>query len=152
MDVDRGAPAIAGARIEIDADQQAVWELIVGFERWPEWQRGVRWLELDGGVTEGSVFRWKPGPTRITSTIRHVDPPSEVAWTGKTVGIAAVHVWRLQSSNGGTTVITEESWDGPLVRLLRSPMRKALQKELDSALGHLKAAAERRTATWDPLG
>ena len=143
MEVDQAAPAIASGRIEIAAEQQAVWDLLTDFERWPQWQSRVRSVSLDGEVEEGTVFRWKPGPTTITSTLHHVDAPREVGWTGKTVGISAVHVWRLHASEVGTSVATQESWDGRLVRLARGPMQKSLQKEIDAALEQLRAQAER---------
>jgi hypothetical protein len=41
-----------------------------------------------------------------------VDPPSEIAWTGTTMGIRAVHVFRFQASAGGTLARSEESWRG----------------------------------------
>jgi len=144
MEVDQDAPAIAKAEIEIAAGQQVVWDLLTDFERWPEWQPNIRSISISGEVAEGSVFRWKPGPTTITSTIRHVDPPREIAWTGKTFGISAVHVWRLEPAGAGTSVSTEESWAGIMVRALRGSMRKMLQKELDTGLERLKAEAERQ--------
>jgi len=142
MDIDRNAPAIASGKIEIAADRLAVWDRLTNFGGWPEWQPRVRSVDFDGEVAPGAVFRWKPGPTTITSTVTEVDPPSEVGWTGTTLGIQAVHVWRLAPSGGGTSVTTEESWDGWLVRALKGPMAKSLQKEIDAALGHLKAAVE----------
>jgi hypothetical protein len=54
-----------------------------------------------------------------------VDRPGEPAWTGKTLGIPAIHVYRLRPSEqhpGHTVVRTEESWSGLLARLARAPM------------------------------
>ena len=141
MQIDRDAPAIAQGRVEIDAEPQAVWDLLVDFERWPDWQPKVRSMELDGPLATGTVFRWKPGMATITSTIEQLDPPRAVAWTGTATGIEAVHVWRLEPGGAGTVVFTEESWDGWLVRALKGPMRKTLQKEIDAVLEHLKSAA-----------
>ena len=144
MEVDRDAPAIARAEAEIAADPETVWEILTGFEAWPSWNPDVASVALDGDVAEGTVFRWKTGRATITSTLRQVERPREVAWTGKTTGIDAVHVWRLEPRDGGTLVRTEESWQGLLVRLLVGPMRKSLQKAVDGGLQHLKAEAERR--------
>ena len=143
MEVDQDAPAVARGRIEIVAAPQAVWDLLTRIEGWPEWQPKVKSASLEGEVASGSVFRWKPGPMTITSTIRHVEAPREIGWTGETVGISAVHVWRLGPSAVGTEVATEESWDGWAVRAFKGPMRKSLQREIDAALENLKAAAER---------
>jgi len=38
-------------------------------------------------VQPGTTFGWKSGPGTITSTFQVVDEPTELAWTGKTMGI-----------------------------------------------------------------
>ena len=67
-----------------------------------------------------------------------------MAWTGSTLGIKAIHVWRLESIGEKTRVITEESWEGLLPHILTGPMRKMLQRSIDSGLMYLKAEVERR--------
>jgi hypothetical protein len=98
-------------------------------------------------VAAGTGFRWKTGPLSIRSTLRQVERPRLIAWTGDAFGIEAVHVWRFEPRDGGTRVVTEESWAGPLPRLLRGPMENALKKGLDSGMPHLRAEAERRAST-----
>ncbi len=49
-----------------------------------------------------------------------------------------------EGGDGGTRVFTEESWAGPLARLLPTAMRKTVRKALDDGLPALKAEAERR--------
>ena len=146
MEVDRNAPVVAEARITIAAKPDVVWAAIADLERWPAWNPDVESMSLDGPVAEGTTFRWKAGPSTITSTLRSVDPPREIGWTGRAVGIEAVHVWRFEANDGETLATTAESWDGRLPRLLRRPMRKQLQKALDAGLPNLKAEAERRSA------
>ena len=144
MEIDRDAPAFARSQAEIAADPETVWGILTGFESWPGWNPDVSSVAIEGEVAEGTVFRWKAGRAAITSTLRQVERPRVLAWTGKTTGIDAAHVWRLEPRDGGTLVQTEESWQGLLVRLLRGPMRKSLQKAVDGGLEHLKAEAERR--------
>jgi hypothetical protein len=144
VDVDRSAPALAASEAEITAEPQTVWDVLTGFESWPSWNPEVKSVALEGAVSEGAVFRWKAGRASITSTLRRVEPPRFIGWTGKTSGIAAVHVWRLDPVEGGTQVSTEESWAGLLVRVLRGSMQRNLQRSLDDGLAHLKAEAERR--------
>jgi hypothetical protein len=67
-----------------------------------------------------------------------VDPPREIAWTGTTMGIKAVHVFRFQANDRGTLARSEESWQGLLASLLKGYSR--------SVLAHLKVEAERRAA------
>jgi uncharacterized protein YndB with AHSA1/START domain len=145
VEVDRNAPLVWRAEIDVAAPPEAVWELVAGIERWPSWNPDVKSAALEGGLAPGSTFRWKAGPGTIVSTLRHVDPPQEIAWTGKTMGIAAVHVYRLEPRDGGTHVVSEESWAGLPVRLLPGRMAKTLQTGLEAGLSHLKSAAERRS-------
>lgn len=144
MEVDRDAPVVAQASIEIVAEPDVVWSAVADFESWPAWNPDVKTMSLDGPLIEGTTFRWKAGPGTITSTLRCVERPAELGWTGKTLGIDAVHVWRFESAEGKTLATTIESWAGWLPRLLPGPMRKQLQKGLDGGLPHLKAEAERR--------
>jgi uncharacterized protein YndB with AHSA1/START domain len=149
VEVDRSAPAVADAETEIAADPETVWEVLTDLEGWPRWNPDVSSVRLDGRVEPGATFTWKAGRATITSTIRKTERPSLIGWTGKTAGIDAIHVWRLEPRDGGTLVRTGESWQGLLVRLLRGPMRKSLQKAVDGGLGHLKAEAERRAQSRD---
>jgi hypothetical protein len=146
MEVDRGAPAIAAGEIEIAADAETVWDVMADIDRWPSWNPDVKAASLSGPLAEGAEFRWKAGSGTIASTIRRAERPRELAWTGRTLGIDAVHVWRLEPRNGATLVSTEESWNGLVVRLLRRPLAKMLQGAIDAGLRHLKAEAERRAA------
>ncbi|MGH3117639.1 MAG: SRPBCC family protein, partial [Gaiellales bacterium] len=122
-----------------------VWDVLTAVERWPTWNPDVKTVSLEGSVAEGSVFRWKAGPGTITSTIQRVDRPRLIAWTGKTFGIDATHVWRLEQGHGKTLVRTEESYEGLVASILRRPLRKALETALTNGLRSLKVEAERRT-------
>jgi hypothetical protein len=99
-----------------------------------------------GELVAGTTFRWTAAPATITSTLQELDPPGLIAWTGKTSGIKAVHVHRLDNRDGTTVVTSEESWNGWLPRLMRGSMRKRLQGSIEAGLRHLKAEAERRAA------
>jgi uncharacterized protein YndB with AHSA1/START domain len=146
MDINRNAPVIAESEIEIDAEPESVWHVIVDVERWPQWNHEVKSVVLQGGIQEGSVFRWKTSSGPIASTFQEIEPPRIVAWTGRAMSIKAVHRWNLERTNGKTTVKTAESFDGAISRLFRRPLQKALKKSLDEGLEALKAEVERHPA------
>jgi uncharacterized protein YndB with AHSA1/START domain len=146
MMINKNAPVAAAGEIEIAADPEAVWDIMAAIDRWPSWNPDVKWASLDGGLAEGRRFRWRSGPGTITSTIRSVERPWLLAWTGKTFGVNAIHVWRLESRDGSTIVRTEESWEGLVARIFRGPMRKTLETAINAGLRYLKAEAERRSA------
>ncbi len=122
----------------------ALQRLRVRVEHWPGASKSVTLQDL---VQPGTVFRWKAEPSSLTSTLQVVDPPHEIAWTGTTMGIKAVHVFRFQASDGGTLARSEESWEGVLASVLKGYSRRTLDKGIRSVLAHLKTEAERRAAT-----
>ena len=147
MEINSSAPVVASGSVTIEAGPELVWDLLADITRWPEWNADVASTSLSGPVESGEVFRWKAGPAKLVSTLQTVERPTELSWTGRTMGMSAVHVWRFESDGDTTTAHTEESWEGLPARLLPRMMRKTLQKTLDAWLGELKAAAETRAGS-----
>jgi uncharacterized protein YndB with AHSA1/START domain len=147
MEINRNAPATARGELQIAADPQTVFAVLSSIDQWPSWNPDIKSVELQGPVQPGTVFRWKSGPSSLTSALQVVDPPNEIAWTGTTMGITAVHVFRFQANDGGTLARSEESWEGLIASLLKGYSRKSLDKAIRSVLSHLKVEAERRAAT-----
>jgi uncharacterized protein YndB with AHSA1/START domain len=133
--------------VEIAAPPEVVWDVLTGFEQWPNWNPDVKSMSFEGPVAPGSEFRWKAGPGTIVSTLEEVDRPRFIKWRGRTLSIKAVHDWRFEPSNGGTRVETEESFSGFLARLFRGSLQKTLDRSTESGLEHLKRESERRVAT-----
>jgi uncharacterized protein YndB with AHSA1/START domain len=148
MEIDRTAPVRSSQEISIDAPMEDVWETLADIDRWSTWNPEIREAKIDGPLTPGTRFRWKSGPGRITSTLQVVERPHTLAWTGTTMGIKAVHVYRILPSDGGTLLRTEESWAGLIPRILPGWSRKTLDKALESGPRYLKAEVERRTSSW----
>jgi hypothetical protein len=147
MDINPNAPATAKGELQIDADPQTVFSVISAIGEWTTWNADVKAVKLEGRVEPGTVFRWKSGPSSLTSTLQVADPPREIGWTGTTMGIKAVHVFRFEAKDGGTLARSEESWEGLIASLLKGYSRKSMDKAIRSVLSHLKREAERRAAT-----
>jgi len=145
MDVDRAAPVIARADLDVAAPADVVWDTLTDLATWPQWNTGVRSVSADGPFVVGTAFRWRAGPATVASDVLDAVPGESAAWSGRVTGIHAVHVWRFTpTAEGGTHVQSQESWTGLLPRLLRAPMRRTLQKALADGVVALKAEAERR--------
>jgi hypothetical protein len=142
--IDQNAPVTAHQEINVAASREVIWDLLTTMDRWADWNPGVK-TASQPTLEQGAVFRWKAGAVSLTSTLQEVEPPRVLGWTGTSMGMHAVHVWRLESNGQETLAHTEESWSGTLPRLLPGMMRRSLQKTLDSWLRHLKAEAEART-------
>jgi polyketide cyclase/dehydrase/lipid transport protein len=81
--------------------------VISAIGEWPSWNPDIKSVTLEGPVQPGSFFRWRSGPSPLTSTLQVVDPPNQIAWTGTTMGIKAIHVFRFEAKDGGTLVACE---------------------------------------------
>ena len=140
--IDTDAPVVSRAEIAIAAPPEQVWTVLTAFDRWPTWNPEVKAMSVQEPIVVGSTFRWKAGPGTVTSTIRHLEPLRVIAWSGRTMGIRAIDVFRLDAHNGRTLVREEESWNGLVARLLRRPLQHTLDRSLENGLRNLKAAAE----------
>ena len=143
MNIDKNAPLQARKEIEIDAPFEKVWAVLTGIDRWPEWQPDVSSATLEGDLAVGSVFRWKAKGMNITSLLQVLEPKRRVGWTGRSLGMNAIHVWVLDPRGEGTRVVTEESLSGWFPRVLKIFDSHFLEKSLMRSLQVLKARVER---------
>jgi hypothetical protein len=147
MQINESAPVVGSAEIEVAADPEVVWGVLTAIDDWPSWNPDVRTASLEGELAEGSRFQWKAGPGTITSTIQQVDRPRLIAWTGKTLGLRAIHLYRLEPRGDDRTLVSSgESWEGLVARAFRARMQKTLDRATEAGLLHLKAEAERRAS------
>ena len=147
MQADRNAPVYGTGEIEVAADPETVWGVVADIQGWLSRNPDISGVTLRGPVRPGTTSSWQSGPGTITPTFQVVQQPTELAWTGKTMGIPAVQVYRLRPSEqppGHTIVSAEESRGGLLARLLRKRFTTTLKTAIDAGLTRLKAEAERR--------
>jgi hypothetical protein len=144
MHADREAPVFEKGEAVIEAPPEVVWDTLTDFRSWPSWMPGVRTVEIGETVGVGTRFKWKAGPGTINSQVIEWEPPRAVGWKGHSLGIEALHAWRIDGGGQESRVVTEESWSGLLARLLRGPMQKTVRKALDDGLSALKVEAEQR--------
>jgi hypothetical protein len=144
QEIDAQAPVVGSSEIEIAGEPEAAWAVLTQIESWPTWNPAIKSVSFEGGLEEGLEFRWKAGPGTIRSTIRDLDPPWRIAWTGTSLGLKAIHVHTFERHDGGTLVRTEESYHGLVARLFSGRLQKMLDRALQDELRHLKTEAERR--------
>ncbi len=141
MTANENAPVRESAEIQITAPAEVVWKVLTDFEQWPAWNKVVTKMRVDGPLAPGTEFHWKAG-VNIASRIQELVPPNRISWTGRTLGIKALHVWSLRAGQGGVLVRTEESFDGLPARIFASRMRRLLRKSLEEGLAYLKHECE----------
>ncbi len=143
VNINEEAPVVAKVKIEIEADPDTVWNILADIEAWPKWNHDIKNATLHGELEAGTQFEWKAGPGKITSVLQNVEPPHLIAWTGKTMGINAIDVFKINAINGKSMVEEEESWEGLISRVMRGRMQEMLEDSLKSGLEYLKTEAER---------
>jgi len=143
VEANERAPVVGHADVFINAPITTVWRILSDIEHWPDWNKSVSRMNLDGPVRVGTSFRWVGGSSRIASCVEEVEPPHRIAWSGRTMGIRAIHVYELDEDKRLTRVHTVESFEGWPARLMRGRLQKMLDEDLKAGLAALRAAAER---------
>lgn len=110
----------------IEADAEEVWNVLLDFDRYPEWSLGLR---IQGAPVVGEKLRvgLGGGTGGIRPTVVTVDPMREFAWLGR-LGLPRIidgrHFFRLAPSTGGATEFTHgEVYSGLLVTVLKPFLR-----------------------------
>jgi polyketide cyclase/dehydrase/lipid transport protein len=142
MEINQRAPLVARQEIFIQAQPQAVWKIHADINSWSRWQPGIASSKLDGPLTAGAVFQWKPGGITINSTIEVVEPNERIDWTGTAIGTQARHIRTFKPHQDGTLLTTEKSMEGWLTRALKVMTPRFLEESLDTWLQSLKKQAE----------
>ena len=143
MDINRQAPAISSTEALIQASLDVVWSVLTNIREWSKWNQDVEYVDMEGPLEPGTEFRWKASGALIISEIQEVELKRRIVWTGKILGIRAVHVWTFEERSDGVLVHTEESFEGVLARLFAKSMRRMLASSLAKGLEALKTECER---------
>lgn len=142
LSIDHAAAVRCSKSIHIQAKPEKVWSLLTNINEWPTWLTTVKNAQLNGTLKPKTTFDWNSSGLKIHSTLEVVTPYSDISWTGVVLGIHAIHTWRLEQADGGTTVYVSESMTGFLTRIFSRFFNKTLEKGMIDSLHLLKAAAE----------
>jgi uncharacterized protein YndB with AHSA1/START domain len=144
--INENAPVKSKNRIEIQAPIDRVWSILTDIEKWTQWQTSVTETTVEGTIEEGTNFKWKVGGLFFKSKIHTSRPNTVFGWTGRTIGVSAIHNWTLMKKEDNVTiVIVEESLQGVMPELFKKYFQKNLDKSMLTNLLELKNASEIRT-------
>lgn len=143
MNIDTTAPLIGKKDIEINAPVHHVWAIQSDIKSWPKWQKDISSVNIEGKLTKGTVFKWKAMGMNITSVLQEVNENKTIGWSGKSIGMNAIHVWKFEKQGNKTIVTTEESLSGWLPMLIRLFNPDFLEQSLSKSLLNLKNQAEK---------
>lgn len=137
------APVKCSKTIDINASAEKVWAIMTHIDNWATWQTGITHPKLHGALKPETTFDWKTGGANIHSTLHTVEPFRNFGWTGKALGMFAIHNWTLTETNGQTNVSVDESMEGFFARLLKKSFNKNLERGMQTWLNLLKQECEK---------
>ncbi len=102
--------------IDIDADPETVWNVLINAGEWEDYYEGATNLVLldniDGQLNENSVFTWNTMGLDFTSTVKEFEPPYRLAWESNKNIIDGWHAWLIIPTDSGSKLITSEAQHG----------------------------------------
>jgi uncharacterized protein YndB with AHSA1/START domain len=140
--MNNNAPVTCTRSITINADAEKVWKVLTDINNWPNWQKDISMSKIKGELQPGTTFAWKSGGVKIQSKLHTVISNEKFGWTGKTMGIFAIHNWSLFHKDGKTMVIVEESMEGFLAKVFRKSLTQNLETGMQKWLDFLKQKCE----------
>ncbi|MDD5271448.1 MAG: SRPBCC family protein [Methylovulum sp.] len=142
QNINDNGPVTCSDSILINATPEHVWAILTDIGQWANWQNDIKQATLNGPLQAGTSFVWKTGGVTIHSTLHSVEPYSHLGWTGKTMGLYAIHNWSLAEINGQTQVSVAESMEGWLATVFKKAFNKSLATAMRRWLELLKQTCE----------
>jgi hypothetical protein len=137
--------------VEGKASKSAVWKLYSNVKTWPEWDKGIESITLDGEFMEGAPGMIKPKgqenamPFRLTWVEREVGFSDETVIPGADVTVGFTHT--LESTGDGSTRITHRVWiAGPAGDSLGTTMGPGITDGVPETMQSLMKMAEEEEA------
>ena len=132
-------------KIEIDAAPAAINDFFADTARWPEWNAGTEWVELDGPFAAGTTARMKiPGEEPLAFRLLSVGPGGFEDETPIPDAGIVVRVRHTVESlgNGRSRVVYRATVDGPNAEQLGAEVGRQVTADFPAVLAALKARAE----------
>lgn len=135
-------------KVEIDAPQSVVWEVLADVSRWPEWTESVAKVSRtdNSALAAGSRVRIKqPRMPSLVWEVFDLEPGTSFSWRSASPGVAAVATHLVEPAEGARVAVTLGiTFSGPLAPLTGlltgARTRRYLQMEADG----LKSRSESR--------
>ena len=134
-------------KIEIDAEPEVIWQILIDAENWPDWYRGAFDVAITNSpspvLLSDSVFTWNTMGLDFTSVITEFDAPYRLSWVSERSFIKGYHAWLIiPGENGATLLVTDESQTGFFAHLQSIFQKDKLRDLHDEWLLQIKRKAE----------
>ena len=134
--------------IEIDATIEAVWDILMDFESYPEWNPFIRSVEGEpvvGARLDAMIGASGKKPMKISPVVQEFDASGRFSWLGS-LGPAGVfdghHYFELVETDTGTRLTHYEEFTGILAPLVMSAIGKSTTRGFNEMNQALKSRAE----------
>ncbi len=137
--------------IDIQAPPERLYEMVSDLARMGEWSpenQGGKWLGGATAAVEGARFkgRNRNGWRRWSTKVRIVtaNPPKEVAWESKAMGMKiALWRYRFEPNGDGVTRVVESTEDvrGPVMNVV-GPLATGVRDRVDANRSAMRATLE----------
>lgn len=139
--LDENAGSHALDSIDINADPETIWKLLVDMHSWPTFNPVVGDVKLPQGVHVDAEGSFKLNSFPVTFTFAVVEPGKQLSWTGKSLWTNAIDRFTIEPISAGVTRLhLDESLAGVFASLISSS--KLLHKQHRASLESFKKAAE----------
>jgi hypothetical protein len=131
--------------IEIDARREVINALFADTARWPQWNEGTEWVELDGPFVAGTTARMKiPGEEPLSFRLVQVGPDGfEDETPIPDAGIIVRVRHQIEPlASGRSRVVCRATIDGPNAEKLGPEIGRQVTADFPAVLAALKAHAE----------
>ena len=134
--------------IDIKADPQIVWDLLIDAESWPDWYEGMTDVSVKtnhtGKLDSSTVLSFKTmGQFFETVTVKEYKPPYRLSWEATRKDIRGYHAWLIIPTREGCKVVTSETQHGPKAFLQKAFLPNKLRELHDVWLAEFKIKAEK---------
>jgi hypothetical protein len=133
---------------EINASPEAINAFFADTARWPEWNAGTEWVELDGPFAAGTTARMKiPGEEPLAFRLVHVGPDGfedETPIPGADIVVRVRHTIE-PIADGRSRVVYRATVDGPNAEKLGPEIGPQVTADFPDVLAALKVRAEAPT-------
>ncbi|RLQ20348.1 SRPBCC domain-containing protein [Seongchinamella sediminis] len=144
------ADAVYSDRVAIGAPAKLVWEILLDFDRYPEWNRFCPRLEnhsLEIGSAVDMMVDLGNGPSRQVEYISRIDPGRCIAWRMPNRVDDPVHAVRSQyiepQDEQSCIYWTVDEFSGPAMTVMMEQLAAAVEAGFNRCAYDLKERAER---------
>jgi uncharacterized protein YndB with AHSA1/START domain len=134
--------------VEIDASPEAIWELLVDVEHWPEWTESMTRIERldDGPLRVGSRARVKqPRTPAVVWEVTELATPRSFTWQSRSPGLRTVAGHETTAAPGRvrrSSVRLLVDQRGPLAALTGRLLGRRTQVMMEMEAAGLKIRSE----------